>query len=54
MRKSVKEKQARPVALPRDATPDGSAIEKPFWQHAVLAWRGHSCMARQEPRNEQW
>jgi len=30
MRKMMKEKQARHVALPRDATPDGAAIEKPF------------------------
>ena len=42
MRKMVKEKQARHVALPRDATPDGSAIEKPFWRQSR-----RSCMARQ-------
>ena len=42
MRKMVKEKQARHVALPRDATPDGSAIEKPFWRQSR-----RSCIARQ-------
>ena len=26
--------KARHVALPRDANPDGSAIEKPFWQQS--------------------
>ncbi len=41
MRKMVKEKQARHVALPRDANPDSAAIEKPFWRQShVTSLRG--------------